>query len=47
MNINNGVNNGQFNLINDKLGTVAITSASQINLTGGPSTAAGINSYAR
>ena len=45
VNVNNGVNSGQFNLMNDKLGTVAITSASQINLTGGPSTAAGINSY--
>lgn len=47
VNVNNGVNSGQFNLINDKLGTVAITSASQINMTGGASTAAGINSYVR
>ena len=47
VNVNNGVNSGQLNLINDRVGPVAITSANQVNLTGGPSTAVGIHSYAK
>ena len=47
VNVNNGVNSGQLNLINDKIGTVAITSASQVNFTGGATTAVGIHSYAK
>jgi hypothetical protein len=47
VNVNNGVNSGQLNLIHDSIGAVPITSAGQINLTGGPSTAVGIHSYAR
>jgi hypothetical protein len=45
-NINNGVTLGSLNLINDHLGSTAVTSSSQINFTGGPSSQAGINSYA-
>ncbi|HEX7652222.1 MAG TPA: hypothetical protein VF607_01870, partial [Verrucomicrobiae bacterium] len=36
---------GNLNLINDYLGNTAITSTSQINYTGGASSAAGINVY--
>lgn len=47
VNVNNGVNSGQLNLIHDSIGAVAITSASQVNLTSGPSSAVGIHSYAK
>ena len=46
-NINNGVVYGTLNLINDHLGSTAITSINQIDQTTGPSSAAGIHSYAK
>ncbi|HEV2696026.1 MAG TPA: FecR family protein, partial [Verrucomicrobiae bacterium] len=45
VNVNNGVSMGRLNLISDSIGNVAITSASQVDVTSGPSTAAGIHSY--
>jgi hypothetical protein len=46
VNVNNGTTTGSLNLISDKLGNTAITSANQVNQTVGPSSNPGINSYA-
>lgn len=45
VNVNNGTMMGHLNLNSDFIGTTAITSASQIDVTTAASTAAGIHSY--